>query len=129
MTLEEAREFFANDKYATISTGITIDEIGEDYAICSFVTDERHMAAHGQVMGGTFFTLADFAFAVATNAPGKKTYTVSASINLLSQPKDKKVIADCRKIRDGRRTCIYETRVTDGAGNLCAVVINNGMHL
>ncbi|MCR5743409.1 MAG: PaaI family thioesterase [Lachnospiraceae bacterium] len=129
MTLEETREFFARDRYATVQTGITIDEVGEDYSRCSFTVNENHLAAHGHLMGGTYFTLADFAFAVATNAPGVKTFTINSSISFLSQPKDDHIIAECHKIKDGRTTCTFETNITDGTGRLLAVVINNGMHL
>ena len=33
--LEEAREFFGGDLYATETTGIIIEEVGEHYARCS----------------------------------------------------------------------------------------------
>ena len=33
--LDEARAFFARDRFATKATGIEIDEIGENYAKCS----------------------------------------------------------------------------------------------
>ena len=41
--LEEARAYFANDRYATEATGIVIEEVGEHYARCSLKLDERHL--------------------------------------------------------------------------------------
>ena len=74
--LEEARKEFAADKYATELTGVVIEETAEDYAKCSMKLEARHRNAYGGIMGGAIYTLADFAFAVASNF-GKEMATVS----------------------------------------------------
>ena len=129
MTLEEATEFFSSDSYATKTTGIVIDKVSTNYSKCHIDLDERHLAAGGHVMGGVLFTLGDFAFAVAANTPDKLTMTSNACINYLTQPKDKKVVAECICLKNGRTTCYYETRITDGLGNLVAVFSANGFHI
>ena len=129
MTLEEARDFFAADRFATYKTGITIDEIGENYAKCSFFATENDVAAHGGVMGGAIFTLADFTFAVATNSKENLTVTTSSTINFISMPKDKKLIGESRCLKNGRKACFFEITITDGAGNLVATLLSNGVHL
>ena len=63
--LEEARQIFAADKYATDASGIVIEEVGENYAKCSMKLTDVHRNAFGGVMGGAIYTLADFTFAVA----------------------------------------------------------------
>ena len=65
-SVESAREFFYKDKYA-VMTGVTLDELTEDEAICSLEITDDHRNAYGGVMGGVMFTLADFAFAVLSN--------------------------------------------------------------
>ena len=80
MTLEEAREFFANDIYATEQTDIKIIEIAQNFSKCELVISKIHMNADNKVMGGVFYTLADFAFAVATDAKNTKTVTTSSTI-------------------------------------------------
>lgn len=65
-TLEEVREFFKNDTFATVN-GAVIDEIGDNYAKCSIEINDNHKNAVGGVMGGVHFMLADFTFAVASN--------------------------------------------------------------
>lgn len=129
MTLEEARKYFIDDRYAMVTTGIKIDEVGENMSQCSIDVEDRHMAVGDHVMGGAIYTLADFAFAVASNSGDQITFTTSSSITYLSQPKDKKLIAVCKCIKDGRKTCYYETKITDGMGNLVACVTANGMHI
>ena len=56
-SLESAREFFYKDKFA-VNTGITLDELTEDEAICSLDLTDDHRNAYGGVMGGVIFTLA-----------------------------------------------------------------------
>ena len=129
MTLEEARKWFQGDRFATEVTGIQIDELGENYAKCSFTAEPKHCAAHGGVMGGAIYTLADFAFAVAANAGGQLTVTTSSTVSYPGMAKDPHLTAVCTCIKNGRSTCLYETRITDGLGNLVAHVTSNGMHL
>ena len=63
--LEQIREFFAKDRFAT-DNGATIEEVDDGYAKCSLEIQPHHLNAANTVMGGAIFTLADFAFAVAT---------------------------------------------------------------
>lgn len=127
--LEEAREFFEADIFATRTTGIAIEEVADGYSRCSLQVEDRHLAAHHHVMGGALFTMADFAFAVAANPPGQTTVTATSNISYISMPKDDRLVAECRQIKDGRRACYYETQITDGQGNLVAVVTAMGMHM
>ena len=66
-TLEEVREFFKNDVYASGTTGIEIEDARPGYAKVTLKIDERHINAVDRVMGAVYYTMADFAFAVATN--------------------------------------------------------------
>jgi len=65
-TLEEVRKIFENDRFAT-ENGAVIEEIGDRSATCSLTVTASHRNAMGAVMGGVYFMLADFAFAVAAN--------------------------------------------------------------
>jgi len=120
--LERAREFFAGDLYATEATGIVIDEVGDGYAKVSLSLDSRHQNAVGHVMGGVMFTMADFAFAVATNRGESITVSTVAQISHLASPKGKALYAESRLVKDGRRTCFYQVDVSDDTGTLIATV-------
>ncbi len=128
--LEEAREYFSKDLYATEMTGAVIDEIAENYARCSMKLTPNHRNANGGIMGGAIYTLADFAFAVASNF-GKETHTVSVvgQVNFMSQPKGEFLYADAELIKDGKSNCFYEVTVTDDLERIIAVVIFNGVHI
>lgn len=128
--LEKAREFFAADRYATEATGIEIVAVGENYAECRLVTSGIHQNAVGHVMGGVYFTLADFTFAVATNnASDYPTVTVSSTISYLTTPRSNVLFAKTRLLREGKRNCFYEISITDDQENLVAVVNTTGAHL
>ncbi|MBR0442853.1 MAG: PaaI family thioesterase [Clostridia bacterium] len=128
--LERAREFFAADRYATEATGIEIVAVDKQYAKCKLQIKGIHQNAVGHVMGGVFFTLADFTFAVATNfdAPSP-TVTVSSTISYLTVAKGNVLYAESRVLRDGNRNCFYEICITDESGTLVAVVTTTGAHL
>ncbi|MCR4615659.1 MAG: PaaI family thioesterase [Clostridiales bacterium] len=128
-SIEEIREFFAGDRFATEQTGIVIDEVTEEYAKCSLKLDERHYGAHGQVMGGVVFTLADFTFAVSVNSPEEFVATVNSNISYISSPKGSVLYGKSEKIRKSKRVCFYRIQITDDTGALIAVIENTGMRI
>ena len=120
-TIEEVREFFAKDRFAK-DAGAVIEEIGDGYAKCSILLDERHLNAIGAVMGGVHFVLADFAFAVAANWQELGCVSLNSSISFLDVVKGKKMIAEARCIKEGRTTNFYQIDISDELGNRVAVV-------
>lgn len=124
--LQNAKEFFANDLYATDATGIVIDEVGENYAKCSLKLERKHQNAVGHVMGGVMFTMADFTFAVSTNRNGNITVSTVAQISHLASPKGDTLYAESRLLKNGNRTCFYQVDITDNTGTLIAVVSFTG---
>lgn len=127
--LEEAKEFFADDVFATKTTGIEIEEVGECYAKCSMKIDKRHINAAGSVMGGAIFTLADFVFAVASNFRRPLTVTATSQISYLGPARGNILYGESKLLRDGKRMCFYEISITDNLGNSVATVSSSGMHI
>ncbi len=125
--IEKVREMFANDRYAT-ETGAVIDEIGDHYAKVSLIITEHHKNAVGGVMGGVYFTLADFAFAVASNWQKAGTVSINSDISFIGVPKSSKIIAETQLIKNGRSTCCYNVSVTDDIGTPVAMVKIIGFH-
>lgn len=126
--LEEARAFFAGDRFAT-ENGAVIDEIGEHYAICSMELTPHHLNAAGRVMGGAVFMLADFAFAVASNFGHPTDVTTTSQITFLRPSQGKMLYAKSQELRRGRTAVYYETSVTDDTGALIARVTASGQVL
>lgn len=123
--LNKVRERFKKDRFAT-DNGAVIEEVEEGYARCVMLLDEHHYNAVGSVMGGAIFTVADFAFAVASNWNKKPCVSLSAQITYLGRAKGRKLIAEARKVKEGRTTCYYLIEVADELGNQVAHVTSNG---
>ena len=127
--LKEAVDFFGNDTYATQQAGIEILEAAPGYAKCSLKIDERHKNALGNVMGGVFFTMADYAFAIASNLGQPPTVTQTSQIVYLSGVKGDTLYAETEKIKGGKRTCFYKITITDNTGAQIAYVTTTGFVL
>jgi len=128
MTLEEAREFFKMDRFA-VHTGIKIEAKEHNFARCSLEIEDKHLAAHDNVMGGVLFTLADFCFAVASNDTDCLTVTSNSNISYLAAPRGKSLVAECSCVKDGKRLCYFQTVVKDAEGREVALVTSTGMHI
>ena len=113
-TLEQAREFFSNDRYATDS-GMYIEKVSPRYALIRMPIDERHQNARGSLMGGVILTIADFACAVACKFGLDTGAYVSADAHtsFLSACRGKELIAEAICIKQGGRLAFYEVSITD----------------
>lgn len=127
-TIDEAREHFKKDKFAT-NAGMVIDELGEDCSACSVTITDDHRNAYGGVMGGAIFTLADLAFAVCANQIHCLSVAQQISINYLSAPKGERLIAKAKCIKDGRTTSIINVSVSDDTGRDVALFIGTAFKL
>ncbi|MCI9201581.1 MAG: PaaI family thioesterase [Lachnospiraceae bacterium] len=123
--LEDVRKLFENDKFAT-ENGAVIDEIGDFYAKCSLKLTEGHKNAVGSVMGGVSFTLADFAFAVASNWQNPGVVSLSSNITYLGTAKGERLIAEASCVKNGHTTSYYRVDVQDDLGNPVAAVTVTG---
>ena len=126
MDLERAREYFGNDRYATDATGLVITAVGEHFARVELDLEDRHYNAMNAVMGGVYFTMCDFAFAVATNTETEHCVTLGTQAIFMNKNKGTHLICEAHCIKDGRQTCFYEVNVTDELGTEIARVTFEG---
>ena len=129
-SLEELRNFFSHDRYATAATGIEILEAGDGYAKVGLTVEEdRRYNAGNRVMGAVYYTLADFAFAVASNPDAGDapiTFTLTSQINFLTPARGKYLTAEAKAVRKGRKTSFYAAEIRDELGTLIATVSSTG---
>lgn len=127
--VEQARDFFQGDRFA-MCNGITLDALDGGCAKCSMTIDPAlHCNAAGGVMGGAIFTLADFAFAAATNNMHKITVALDVHIHYLSATRGTKLFAETHCVKDGKTTCVYDVDVTDDLGRQIAKFVGTGYKL
>ncbi len=127
-TLEEVRKIFEADRFAT-ENGAVVEEIGERTATCGLVLTASHRNAMGAVMGGVYFMLADFAFAVAANHEKMDCVSLHSDISFLSVAKGNKLTAKALCVKDGKTAACYRVELTDEQDRLCAVATVTGCHV
>lgn len=118
---EKTVQLFMKDRFAT-ENGAVIDDVDDHYAKCSLKIEDRHRNAMGAVMGGVYFTLADFALAVASNWQEMGNVSLNSEITYLSAAKGEKLTAEAVCIKNGKTAGYYKIDVRDEQGNLAAAV-------
>ena len=90
----------------------------------------------GAVHGGTLMALADTAGAVGTlsfleknPSAGKGTATLESKTNFFAAARSGKVRAEATPLHKGKRTHVWQTRVTDEEGKLLSLTIQTQMIL
>lgn len=114
--LEKIREKIANDKFARLM-GIQLLNIKKGYSKLAVDVREDMINFNGSAHGGAIFTLADAAFAAASNSHGQIAVALCMNINYrLPARAGMRLIAEGFEESLGRRTGLYriEVRLEDG---------------
>jgi 1,4-dihydroxy-2-naphthoyl-CoA hydrolase len=104
--------------------GMEFLEVTPDLIVARLKVDERLMTVGGTIHGGTLMAFADTVGAagtVANLAEGQRTATLESKTNFIAGCRAGTVRAEARPIHKGRRTHVWETRITDEAGKLLSV--------
>ena len=119
------KDFFLHDEFAR-QNGIELVEIAEGYAKTQVCIEPRHLNANGYVQGGVLFTLADLAFAAATNSHGTLTVTSTANITFVHGAKGGIITAQAQEMVNNHRLPFCKVLILDETGNLLAVFTASG---
>lgn len=112
MDLEQAKKYFAGDHYAAL-TGVQIVDVAPGYCKTSLVIEEKHLNAAGVVQGGAVFTLADLAFAIASNSHGQLALAINVNISYLQAKSSGTLYAIATEIVEPGRLGAYDVLITD----------------
>ncbi len=110
--------YFARDRYAAL-TGARLVETRPGYARARLRVTDRNKNGLDVAMGGAVFTLADLAFAAASNSRGRVAVAVQVSVSFLKAGLGL-LTAEAREVARSNRFSTCEVRVTDAAGDLVA---------
>ena len=127
-SIEEARAYFVGDRFA-VNAGVTIEELGENSAVCAMDITPDHLNAENGVMGGAIFTLIDLAFAAAANNVYRPTVAQQVSMNFLSGSRGHRLTATAKCRKDGRASCVYQVDVNDDLGRDIAQAVVTGFKI
>ena len=116
---EYMNEFVEKDRFASF-LGIHPVECSKGRAKVLLDIIEDHLNGAGVVHGGAIFSIADFAFALASNSKGSKALSIDASISFFKGVNKGRIFAEAYEISSSNRLASYRIDVTHEDGSLLA---------
>ncbi len=114
------RRLMRRDRWAA-TAGATIEEVREGRARVRMRLRPAHLNGVGVVQGGAVFTLADYAFAIASNSHGTVAVALDVSITFARAARTGTLVAEAVEESLSRRVSVCNVRVTDDAGEVVAL--------
>jgi uncharacterized protein (TIGR00369 family) len=109
--------------------GMHFVEVGPDKVIAELELKENLATVGGAVHGGALMALADTVGAAGTAAMGLRTATLESKTNFFAAALSGTVRAESTALHKGKRTHVWQTRVTDANGKLLSLTIQTQMIL
>jgi uncharacterized protein (TIGR00369 family) len=112
--------------------GIRFVETGRERVVAELTIRDELRTIGGALHGGAIMAFADTVGATATVLnlpPGAWTTTLESKTNFFAAGRDGIVRAESTPLHRGKRTMVWQTRVTDAAGRLLALTIQTQMVL
>ncbi|MBB1073374.1 PaaI family thioesterase [Rhodoferax sp. 4810] len=104
------RQFLDKDLFAK-HMGIELIEMTPGCALTRLVIGDCHRNGAGVVHGGAIFSLADFAFAAASNSHGQLALGINVAISFLKATRDGTLFARAEEISFNPKLATYQVRV------------------
>ncbi|NLG48981.1 MAG: PaaI family thioesterase [Chloroflexi bacterium] len=118
--MDNIRAFMRRDRFA-LHTGIELLEVEEGRAKARLILQPHHLNGVRIAHGGAIFTLADLAFAAASNSYGTVAVGINVSISYVKAVSEGALLAEAQETSRSSRLATYTVRVTDEAGDLVAI--------
>jgi acyl-CoA thioesterase len=118
--MKNIKEFFKKDNFAAYS-GIELLKVSPGYAKAKMEIEESHLNALRAVQGGALFTLADFAFAAASNAYGNAAVGINANISFVKAATKGTLTAEAVETSINPKISTYTVNITDDEGDIVAI--------
>jgi acyl-CoA thioesterase len=116
----ETRERIESDRFCE-TLGIDLVALEPGYARTELRITESLLNFHGTPHGGALYSLADAAFAAASNSHGETAVALETNISYLQAVETGETLtATAEETYSSGRTAEYEVRVTDEAGDRVA---------
>lgn len=117
------RELKAREKTEPIAAylGMKLEELTPGYSRVSMKLRQEYTNFNNYIFGGIIMSLADQAFAYATNSMNLPSVASQINIHFLAAPKaGDELTGECRVIKNGRRAAVSEMVITGRDGKLIA---------
>ena len=106
--------------------GIEFVEVGKERVIAKLLVKNELLTTTDTVHGGTLMAFADTVGAagtVANLAAGQNTATLESKTNFFAACRTGTLRAESTPLHRGRRTQVWQTRISDEAGKLLSLTI------
>jgi len=106
--------------------GIEFVEFGKERVVATLRVREELLTLTGTLHGGTMMAFADTIGAAGTAAnlvEGQNTVTLESKTNFFAGCKSGTVRAESTPLHRGKRTHVWQTRITDETGRLLSLTI------
>jgi acyl-CoA thioesterase len=111
--------YFQKDGYSKLS-GIKLTDIGKGWAKTRMEIKQDHLNSVDTVQGGAIFTLADYAFAAASNSYGTIAMGIDVHISFFKAVREGMLYAEAKELSMHPKLATYEVDVTDDTGDRVA---------
>ena len=119
--MQELKQFFSTEDRFACHSRIELVDAGFGWAKASMKIEEFHFNGARTVHGGAIFTLADFAFAVASNSHGTLAMGINTSVSFVKAALAGTLYADARELSRNAKLATYSVMITDDAGDTVAI--------
>src|SRR6185369_7237067 len=117
----DIKQFFSDEDLFARHTGIELHEVGQGWAKASMKIEPFHFNAANTVHGGAIFTLADFAFAVASNSHGTLAMGINTSVSFVKAATKGILYAEAREQARNPKLASYLVQITDDDNDVVAI--------
>jgi acyl-CoA thioesterase len=119
--MQEIKRFFSEHDLFARHAGIELLEVGPGSAKAIMKIAPYHFNGARTVHGGAIFTLADFAFAVASNSHGTLSMGINTSVSFVKAATIGTLYAEAREEAISPKLATYSVHVTDDDNDVVAI--------
>jgi acyl-CoA thioesterase len=119
--MDKLKKFFSENDLFARHNNIELLEAGEGRSLASMKIEPYHFNGAKTVHGGAIFTLADFAFAVASNSRGRLAMGISTSVNFVRAATGGTLYAEAVEQSLNPKLASYTVTVTDDRKETVAI--------
>lgn len=119
--MHKLKPFFSTEDHFAIHSGVELIEMGSGWAKARMRIEPFHFNIARTVHGGAIFTLADFAFAVASNSHGTLAMGINTSVSFVKAVLAGTLYADARELSRTVKLATYSVIITDDTGDTVAI--------
>ena len=119
--MDKIKQFFVNKDLFARHVGIELLDVKPGWAKASMKIEPHHFNGANTVHGGAIFTLADFAFAVASNSHGTLAMGINTAVSFVRAATKGTLYAEASEQSMNPKLASYSVLITDDEDAVVAI--------